>query len=422
MKLSEKQYIRYRKLKAFGNKLVFMICRVFPVKRNKIAVCTFEGRGGFGDNPKYIVEELHKRNDKYRFVWLVNDTDKVFPDYIKAVKNGLWNRAYHLSTSKIWIDNYRKPYGTVKRRGQYYLQTWHGAIAFKTLGLWRGEKFSEMAYLVSKNDSDMIDCCIADSDWGLEAFPKGLVYHGSIKKLGQARCDILINRSIEHKNGLRKRYHLPMDIKLVMFAPTFRESSNEGVRGISIGNSSIDFARLIAALQRKFGGEWCLCMRLHPQLAALWKSYPVDEIRCRMVDMSTADDMCELMAGIDVLVTDYSSAAMDAGFADIPVFLYADDIGKYTDDRGGLFWQFPLKGNGPLTVNKELLHKVDTELPFLLARNNDELEENIDGFDEEKYKQKIHQVYKDIDLVNDGYASKRAADIVEEWMMRDERY
>lgn len=32
----------------------------------------------------------------------------------------------------------------------------------KAIGLWRGKAFSKMAYLVSKNDSDMIDRVVID--------------------------------------------------------------------------------------------------------------------------------------------------------------------------------------------------------------------------------------------------------------------
>ncbi|MBQ5731952.1 MAG: hypothetical protein IIV59_02215, partial [Selenomonadaceae bacterium] len=64
------------------------------MKKNRIAVCTFEGRGGFGCNPKYLVQELHRRNPGYEFIWLVNDINKEFPEYVHKVKNTLWNRAY----------------------------------------------------------------------------------------------------------------------------------------------------------------------------------------------------------------------------------------------------------------------------------------------------------------------------------------
>ena len=109
----EKAYILFRRIKALGNRMCFYLCRIFPVKGNRISVCTFEGKGGFGCNPKYIVEELHRRDPSYEFVWFVNDMGKSFPEYIRKVPNTLWNRAYWLSTSKIWIDNYRKPMAPV---------------------------------------------------------------------------------------------------------------------------------------------------------------------------------------------------------------------------------------------------------------------------------------------------------------------
>lgn len=336
--LDEQKYISIRKRKALRESLLYYFFRIFPICPNKVTICTFEGKGGFGCNPRYIVEELSRRNNAYRFVWLVNDLSKQFPDYVTPVKNTLWNRAYHLSTSKVWIDNYRKPYGTRKRKGQYYLQTWHGALAFKTLGLWRGEGFSRMAYLVSSNDADMTDYVICDSEWGRQVYPKGLVYNGEYLKYGSARCDILVNSREQQRVKIRERYRLPKEAKIVMFAPTFRETGQKGQRGVFVENNTLDFPRMLKNLNRRFPGEWYLFLRLHPQLASQMDKYPLGGLEGRTVDVSQADDMCEVMAGVDVLITDYSSAAMDAGFADIPVFLYADDIEQYTENRGGLFW------------------------------------------------------------------------------------
>ena len=189
--MNEQNYIRYRKLKAFGNKLCFKIFRIFPIKKKRISICTFEGKGGFGCNPKYIVEELHRRDKDYEFIWFVNDLNKEFPSYIKKVPNSLWSRAYWLSTSKIWIDNYRKPFGTCKRKKQYYINTWHATIGFKSIGLWREGGFSQMAYLVSKNDSDMIDAIVIDSEWCAEMYPKGMIYNGNFLRTGAPRCDVL---------------------------------------------------------------------------------------------------------------------------------------------------------------------------------------------------------------------------------------
>ena len=136
MRLNKEQiYIKKRKVKAWGTRLLFYLCRLFPIRRNRVVVCSFEGRGGFGCNPKYVVQQLHRQAPGLEIVWYVNDMTKSFPDYIKKVSNTVWNRAYYLSTAKVWIDNYRKPYGTCKRRNQYYVNTWHANIAFKSSGL-----------------------------------------------------------------------------------------------------------------------------------------------------------------------------------------------------------------------------------------------------------------------------------------------
>ena len=81
--MREGLYILYRRLKALCGSLCFYLCRAFPIRGDLISVCTFEGKGGFGCNPKYIVEELHRRNPGLQFVWFVNDMAKAFPPYIK---------------------------------------------------------------------------------------------------------------------------------------------------------------------------------------------------------------------------------------------------------------------------------------------------------------------------------------------------
>ncbi len=414
--MKESNYIRYRKLKAFGNRCCFYLCRIFPIKRNLISVCTFEGKGGFGCNPKYLVQELHERQPEYEFVWFVNDMRKEFPDYIKKVPNTLWSRAYWLSTSKLWIDNYRKPYGTIKRKKQYYFQTWHGTIGFKSTGLLRKEAFSPMAYLVSKNDSDMIDYVVIDSKWCEVMGPKALVYDGAFLKTGAPRCDILYGDRKDVRKDFREKFGLEQADKIVIFAPTFREKSDNGVRSVYSEKWSIDFERMISNLTKKFGGKWCLCLRLHPQLAKdIMDDFHLTS-NIQIVDISEEDDMNVNLAAMDALVTDYSSAAMDASFMRIPVFIYADDIEKYIRDRGSILWDFSRISDGIIKNNQEMIPGIDTELPYSVAQNNDELERNILEFDGEKYAKQMDQFAKDVELVFDGKASKRVADKIESLM------
>ena len=68
--------------------------------------------------------------------------------------------------------------------------------------------------------------------------------------------------------------------------------------------------------------------------------------------------MYEILAAMDAYITDYSSACFEAGFAHIPVFIYADDIQKYAKDRGALMWNLASYPRERITNNKAFTPKL----------------------------------------------------------------
>lgn len=388
--------------------MAFCLCRIFQVDNTLISVCTFEGKGGFCCNPKYIVQELHKNRPDLKFVWLVNRIgEHKFPDYIREVPNSLWSSAYWLSRSKIWIDNYRKPLGTVKRKGQYYLNTWHGCIGFKPIGLWRGDKFSKIAYMVSKNDSDMIDCLVVNNDWSAEMMVKGMVYDGTILKLGQAREDVMSYDRAAVRASVRDKYNLPADSRIVLYAPTYRESGMKTNRQVFSEQPSIDINLLKKSLHDRFGGEWYVLEKLHPQLAATRHAFDPS-----VIDVSREDDTNWLIAASDAVVTDYSSVGFEAGAYGIPVFLYMDDIEEYIGDRGNLC--FEIHDDDTITSNKQMAPDFDVKVPFEVIRNNEEMSGKIQAFDEKKYSAETEEMTRKLGWIKDGKSAKKAADVINE--------
>ena len=414
--MKESLYILYRRLKALRARARFLLCGIFPIDERLVSVCAFEGKGGFGCNPKYLVRKLHERNPGLRFVWLVDDMGKEFPGYIKKVPNTPWSRAYWLSRSKVWIDNYRKPYGTRKRRGQYYLNVNHYTVGIKCTGLLRGSGFSKMALLVSRSDSGMVDALVIDSAWCEDVSPKGFVYGGPLLKTGAPRCDILHGAREAERARLRARHGLPPEAKVVLFAPTFREGAKDGRRSVFGGEWTLDFAHLLGALGARFGGEWHVCTRVHPQLAPSFVGRSSPAVRGRTFDESGADDMYEILAGVDAYVTDYSSASFEAAFARIPVFLYADDVDRYARERGSLMWDMAGGDRRRVGNNKAMTGRFDVELPFPLARDNGELERDVADFDWARYNGRVDEFCEKLGLVFDGRASERLVEIVERKM------
>ena len=394
---SETVYITKRKIKAFLHGLAYYACRIFPVDRHKIVMWTFECGGGYGCSPKYIAEEILKSNREgrtdYKIVWLLNDTDKEFPAEIRKVKSTLWSRAYHLSTAGTWVSNTRTFYGTRKRKKQRYIQTWHATICIKPIGKYRGNLFPKMAYLVSAYDSKLIDYVLSGSKWCDNMYRDGLIFDGEIIKTGTPRCDVLFNQREEKRQQMRREYRLPKDAKIMLYAPTFRGGSQNKNRSVNTEEATVDFERLIEALEKRFGGTWYIFLRLHPQLAAKMQGIKVGQASDRLIDVSQRPDMNEIIAGVDAFLTDYSSAVFEAAMIELPGFIYADDLEEYVADRGDLFFDM-------------------YELPFPVALNNEELMGNILGFDEEKYGERLSRFMDEVGMFEDGKASERVVELI----------
>lgn len=402
MNNKENRYIIKRKIKALFYSIPFYLFRVFPIKKNRIVMWTFEGQGGYACCPKYIAEEIIKRNENsnnksIEIVWILNDLNKRFPSEIKKVKDTWLHRAYYMTTARLWIGNTRTFLGTKKRKGTTYIQTWHGTISLKPIGKYRGEKFSKIAYIVSKADSDLIDYVISGSDYCTKMWRDGLIYDGEILQLGTARCDVLFNDVEEKHKQLRYEYNLPYDSKICVYAPTFRGGSQSTKRNVNAEEVTLDFNRLINTLEKKFGGVWYVFLRLHPQVASIMNRLPVDSSNERLIDVSQRPDMAEIMAATDCIITDYSTVIFEGFLTGQPGFIYADDFEEYINDRG------------------KLMFKPD-DIPFSVSRTNAELMKNIMAYDDILYKSKIKRFISKRGIINDGNVARRIVDKINYWI------
>lgn len=394
----ERGSIHKRKRQAFLYSIPFYLCRIFKIDNYKLVFWTFEGTGGYGDSPRYIAEEILKRNrengKQYKIYWMMTDTSKYMPPEIVKVQDTLWNRAYHMTTAGCWVGNSRTFYGTKRRKKQQYIQTWHADICLKPIGRYRGDRFPLIADIVSKADSDLITTVITGSEWAEKMYPEGLIYNRHMFRTGLPRFDVLFHDRTKKHVEIRERYHVPADVRLLMYAPTFRGGSQQGTRRISAENSTVDWEHVLNALERRFGGNWRVMLRLHPQLAAQKEQLNVpDGMKHRMIDVTQEPDMNELLAAADAFLTDYSSAMFESMLMYIPSFLYIDDLDEYISDRGILMFDL-------------------NELPFPWSRDNQGLIDNILRFDEEKYKQRVMKMIDENKIVIDGQASRKVVDLI----------
>ncbi len=357
---------------------------LFPIKNNKIVICNYYGKG-FGDNGKYIANELIKEKEKYEIVWLLDKKLKnisKFPEMIRTVNYGSMRALYELATAKVWIDNCRKFFYPPKRKGQYYIQTWHGGIALKKIEKDAEQNLDPQYVKMAVQDSKMIDLFISNSKFCSHMYKNSFWYDGEILECGSPRCDILINGNDSIKKKIKEHYNINYNANLLLYAPTFRSNLNTDVY-------NIDFYRVIEALKNKYKGEWKILVRLHPNVS---DKNAFIEYNSSIINATYYDDMYELLLASDILITDYSSTMFEFSLSYKPVFLYAPDVDNYINDRGFYF-----------DINS---------LPYELAKNNDQLLEIIEKFDEKRYKEKLKIFLSKLEIKETGNASASVAKII----------
>lgn len=359
-------------------RLFWKIFYLFPLNKNKIVVQSFLGRG-YSDNPKYIVEEILKQDLDFKIYWNVNNisADNNLPKKVIPIKIDSLKSIYHMCTAKVWIDNCRKYHFINKKKGQIYIQTWHG---FGVKRIERDvERNLDSAYIkMAKKDSQMCNLLISNSELLTKIYKSCFWYNGEILECGFPRNDIFFsNNNIKKTDSIKNKIAINLNDKILLYAPTFRKD-------FGLEQYDIDYDLLVNSLQKRFGHKWIILIRLHPNIAKKSKELKLN--KNFIIDVSDYDDMQELMLVSDILVTDYSSAMFDFALTKKPCFIYANDISQYKDDRDFYF-----------DINK---------LPFSLAHDNKELEIKILNFDFNKYKDDVKKFLVDIKFKESGLASK----------------
>ena len=198
--------------------------RVFPIKKNKVLACVSIGRR-YDDNQKYIMEELHKLCPDLDIVWVKDPKyDYELPSWMRSVRWRSLRYFYEYVTAKIWTNNCTEPDYYVKRKGQLYVETWHGGLGIKRVAsdiIGKGAKLRKQT-IFFKNASDMADVYISNSDHLSVIYRRGFHYHGPIWKCGYPKNDMLVQNNPEEGIRARRELGIPLHHKVLLYAPTWR--------------------------------------------------------------------------------------------------------------------------------------------------------------------------------------------------------
>lgn len=354
---------------------------------------TFSGRG-YSDSPKAMYEYMLNAPEykDYRFIWAFRDPeDFAFlrqNERTEIVKYRTKEDNRAVRRAKYWISNYRMLNYEIPRKGQVYLQCWHGT-PLKRLGYDIIESDNVMNSLNEikekyRTDAKKFAYLLSPSPFATDKFATAwnLNETGQRYKIleeGYPRNDRLVNATAEDKDDLRKAFGVEGK-KVILYAPTWRDNQHTSGTGYTY-KTEVDFDKL----QKELGDEYVILFRAHYLVA---NSFDFDRYDGFIRDVSSYPDINDLYIVADILVTDYSSVFFDYANLKKPVVFYMYDLEHYANEMRGFY----------LSLD---------ELPGPIVKEEDGLIEEIrkcDGWKPDEKYEDFHQKFNPLD---DGHASER---------------
>ena len=333
----------------------------------------------YSDNTRALAEAYHRMFPQYKLIYEINEHTNTseIPSFLYLVKSGTKESLQLKSTSMVVIDN---DWGSIKKscvgmkgkiqkylyskrisKDTLYVSTSHGTPV-KRIGCDAVNDYYD-DFLTSTKCMYLLD------QFSVDVFDR--ITKKQISNLlvtGSPRNDKLFV-SDEEKNIIKNKFGISGK-RVILFAPTFRTSIENGkvsfVGAQEYIENVISLApKLLETLKERFGGDWILGLRVHPGIK-LSNIFLTNEC---IFNANQYDDMAEYLTITDVLVTDYSSCAIDFLLTKRPCFFVWQDLDKYCSEQRGLYFT--------------------EEFPFPTVDKTEKLISSINSFSYDDYSKKV---------------------------------
>ncbi len=366
------------------------------IHRTDQRIILFESNLGrnYSGNPKYIYEEMVARglDQVYRCYFILEDIGVSLPGNAKKVKRISFLYFYLFSKAGVWVSDTRMPTYLRKRKDTVYIQTWHGT-PLKRLALdmeqvtMAGEKSIEDYKKKFAKNSATWDYLLSQNSYSSQIFRRAFAFNKEILEIGYPRNDILFHRNNgEEIQKLKKQLNLPLDKKIILYAPTWRD--NEHYNDLTYKFSqAMDFEYLL----EKLASEYVIIIKAHYLVG---EKLDINRYQGFLYQFDASFDIAGLYLVSDLLITDYSSVMFDYSLLRRPMFFYTYDLEKYQDKLRGFYFDFIMEAPGPIVMTTKKL--VDAILCY----------------DFEDYREKYALFMKKYNHADNGEASKKVVDLI----------
>lgn len=285
----------------------------------------------------------------YHHVWSVRSEDLVpndlrDDDRVTFVTRNTDAHMYFLALAGYIIGNSLLPDHFVRKADQKYLNTWHG-IAYKALGRTEDSPLGAAGSVYNLlQATHVLTPCPFMTETELSRFSLRGVFSGSMAEIGYPRQDLTLNMPHDRASRIKEELKLDPSKKTVLYAPTWR--GNKGTARFDAEQLEHDIASLTKL-------DANVIFQAHHIMLRHIKNVDYGNIIVPPANIVTN----ELLAVVDLLISDYSSIFFDFLATGKPVVHYLYDYDAYAEERGLLLDKSELPG--PIvTTGAELVAKV----------------------------------------------------------------
>lgn len=274
----------------------------------------------YNDSPRAIYDYIYNKPqfEKYKFVWALEDPDNTeIPGNPIKVKVDTLDYFKMTLKAKYWITcvNIERSLH-YKKKNCVYLNTWHGT-AFNTIGnMAKGRKdydFSNVDFFCYESEFQK-DICMKSFNTRKEA----------MIPTGYPRNDTLYYVTPKEVKSLKEKMGLPLDKKIILYAPTWRDSTDNGKTFAIKPPINVDYWK------ERLGKDYIVLFRTHTYTNKLLGVVFNDVIR----DYTSYPVVNDLFKVADILISDYSSCVTDYCILERPIICFAYDYEEYKEARG----------------------------------------------------------------------------------------
>lgn len=317
--------------------IVFHLCRIVPIRRNKVLMMCIHNEGKNGALSQ--MESALIDYGEYEIVWFHRDTQ--FASFSGKLRF-MFRVPFDMASAQyiFFNDNFMPLSRLHFARDAVLIQLWHGEGAMKRSCLAMQLPPKEAKRL--KKGNERMSATVVSSKAVIPVYEETFGMPASkIYPLGAPRTDYFF--ATKDKAAVRRKvcaaYGLDENKKIVLYAPTFRDDESQNAH-LTEHFPFEEFAAL---------SEYTLLVRLHPQIGGVLAEH------AGMVNVSDYDSVSELALAADILISDYSSIIMDFTVQNKPMVFFAFDLEEFSQNGRGFYFDYETYVPGAVVKSGEEL-------------------------------------------------------------------